>query len=72
MLYDVVHGLAVDGTDYSHLRNTSERGVVAGVAETLHQAEEQALDGMTLRDLVLQVENAEDQAVESVGAEVAE
>jgi len=71
-LCDVVLGLAEDGTDYSHLRNTSERGVVAGVAETLHKAEEQALAGMTLRDLVLQIENAEDQAVELAGAEAGE
>ncbi len=68
-LYDVVHGLAVDGTDYSHLRNTSERGVIAGVAETLQKAEEQALAGMTLRDLVLQVENAETQVAEPVAEE---
>ncbi len=65
-LYDVVHGLAVDGTDYSHLRNTSERGVVAGVAETLQKAEEQALAGMTLRDLVLQVEGVESQDIDEV------
>jgi membrane protein len=68
-LYDVVHGLAVDGSDYSHLRNTSERGVIAGVAEALQKAEEKALDGMTLRDLVLQVENAETQVSEPVADE---
>jgi membrane protein len=65
-LYDVVLGLAVDGTDYSYLRNTSERGVVAGVAETLQKAEEQALAGMTLRDLVLQVEGVESQDIDEV------
>ena len=65
-LYDVVHGLAVDGSDYSHLRKTNERGVIAGVAKALKEAEEQALAGMTLRDLVLQVEKTEDQEVELV------
>ncbi len=68
-LCDVIRGLAVDGTDYNHLRNTRERDVIAGVAESLQVAEEQALDGMTLRDLVLQVENTEEQAVESDGDE---
>ncbi len=67
-LYDVIRGLAVDGADYSHLRKTHERGVIAGVAEALKEAEQQALDGMTLRDLVLQVENDEAQVAESVGA----
>lgn len=70
-LHDVIRGLAVDGTDYSQLSKTPERGVIAGVAEVLKEAEQQALAGMTLRDLVLQIENAEDQAVESVGVETA-
>jgi len=70
-LCDVVHGLAEDGAAYSHLRKTSEHGVAAGVVATLHQAEEQALAGMTLRDLVLQIENAEDQVVETDGDEPA-
>ena len=61
-LCDVIRGLAVDGIDYNHLRNSREREVIAEVAGTLQMAEEQALGGMTLRDLVLQVENAEGQA----------
>ncbi len=60
-LYDVIRGLAADGTDYSSLCKTPERGVIAGLAETLKVAEEQALAGMTLRDLVLQVEENEGQ-----------
>ena len=61
-LYDVIRSLAVDGADYSHLRDTPERLAVGGVAEILHDAEQKALEGMTLRDLVLQVEEAEDRA----------
>jgi membrane protein len=64
-LHDVIRGLAVDGKDYSHLRETRERGVITGLAEVLKEAEEQALAGMTLRDLVLQIEDDEDQAVVS-------
>jgi DNA-binding IscR family transcriptional regulator len=61
-LHDVIRSLAVDGADYSHLRDTPERLAVGGVAEILHDAEQKALEGMTLRDLVLQVEEAEDRA----------
>ncbi len=64
-LYDVICGLAVDGTDYSHLRKTHERGVVADVANTIRKAEQQALSGMTLRDMVLQIEDSRDQPVMS-------
>jgi len=59
-LHDVIRSLAVDGADYSHLRDTPERLAVGGVAEILDDAEQRALDGMTLRDLVLQVEEAGD------------
>lgn len=65
-LHDVIRGLAVDGTDYSHLRNNCERGVVAGLEETLQNAEREALAEMTLRDLVLQAEEAQGQEHESV------
>ena len=68
-LYDVVHGLAVDGADYSHLRNTNERVIVAGIAERLQAAGKQALAGMTLQDLVLQIENSDDAIVVSGGDE---
>ena len=61
-LHDVIRSLAVDGADYSHLRDTPERLAVGGVAEILHDAQQKALEGMTLRDLVLQVEEAEDRA----------
>ena len=67
-LYDVIRGLAVDGSDYSQLRETDERGVVAGLAEVLKGAEEQTLAGMTLRDLVLQIEKDEAQVVEVAGS----
>lgn len=65
-LYDVIRGLAVDGTDYSQLRKSCERGVVAGIEETLQAAERQALSEMTLRDLVLQAAEAEIQSPETV------
>jgi membrane protein len=66
-LHDVVRGLAVDGTDYSHLRQSRERGVVANLEETLQSAEREALAEMTLRDLVLQTEGADDQSEGAVG-----
>ena len=59
-LHDVIRSLAADGDDYSHLRNTPERVAVAEVAGILSDAEMQALEGMTLRDLVLRVEEADD------------
>jgi len=61
-LHDVIRSLAVDGADYSHLRNTPERVAVAEVAGILNDAEKKALEGMTLRDLVLQVEEADGRA----------
>ncbi|MEJ2492489.1 MAG: YhjD/YihY/BrkB family envelope integrity protein [Desulfuromonadales bacterium] len=60
-LYDVIRGLAVDGVDYSQLGRTRERSVIAKVAERMHAAEKEALDNLTLRDLVLQIEDAPDQ-----------
>ena len=57
-LYDVIRGLAADGTDYSLQRKTAERGVVARIADILKDAERVALAEMTLRDLVLQAEEA--------------
>ncbi len=60
-LHEVIRGLAADGADYSHLRKSLERGAIAGVAETLKEAERQALAGLTLRDLVLQIESSADQ-----------
>ncbi|MEN8687801.1 MAG: YhjD/YihY/BrkB family envelope integrity protein [Desulfuromonadales bacterium] len=61
-LHDVLRGLAADGVDYSHLTDTPERLAVAGVSEILQEAESRALEGMTLRDLVLRVEPADDHA----------
>jgi membrane protein len=55
-LHEVIRGLAVDGVDYSELRKSPERGAVADVEETLKRAERQALAGLTLRDLILQIE----------------
>jgi hypothetical protein len=66
-LHEVIHGLAADGADYRHLRKTVERGVVAGVAEILKDAEGRALAGMTLRDLVLQTESAGSQPAAASG-----
>ncbi|TNF51302.1 MAG: YihY family inner membrane protein [Deltaproteobacteria bacterium] len=67
-LYDVIRGLAVNGTDYSHLRQNRERGVVASLEETLQRAEREALAEMTLRDLVLKTEESRDQDAELDGA----
>ena len=67
-LHDVIRGLAIDGTDYSHLRQNRERGVVASLEETLQRAEREALADMTLRDLVLKTEEAGDQDIELDGA----
>jgi membrane protein len=67
-LHDVIRGLAIDGTDYSQLRQNRERGVVASLEETLQRAEREALADMTLRDLVLKTEEAGDQDVELDGA----
>ncbi len=66
-MHDVIRGLAVDGSDYNRLRNSCERRVVAGLEETLLVAEREALDDMTLRDLVLRAEDADSQSVEVVG-----
>jgi membrane protein len=62
VMADVVRGLAADGRDYSGMRKTSERGVVARLADLLLASERSALDGVTLRDLVEQVEDERDQA----------
>ncbi len=67
-LHDVIRGLAVDGTDYSHLRQNPERGMVASLEETLQRAEREALADMTLRDLVLKTEESGDQDTELDGA----
>ena len=67
-LHDVIRGLAIDGTDYSHLRQNRERGVVASLEETLQRAEREALADMTLRDLVLKTEESGDQDIELDGA----
>jgi membrane protein len=72
LLHDVIRGLAVDGTDYSHLRASRERGVVVGVAELLQQAEAQALADTTLRDLILRIEDSGHQLAGSGEAEAAE
>jgi membrane protein len=66
-MHDVIRGLAVDGSDYNRLRNSCERRVVAGLEETLLVAEREALDDMTLRDLVLRAEAADSQSSEEVG-----
>ena len=66
-MHDVIRGLAVDGSDYNRLRNNCERRVVAGLEETLLVAEREALDDMTLRDLVLRAEEADNQSSEVVG-----
>ncbi len=60
-LHEVIRGLAADGTDYNRQAKTRERGVIAELAAMLQKAEAQALEGMTLRDLVLQAEAAGDQ-----------
>jgi membrane protein len=71
-LHEVIRGLAADGVDYSHLRKTVERRVVAGVADVLKDAERRALAEMTLRDLVLQTETARSQQEDPVAVESVE
>jgi ATP-dependent protease HslVU (ClpYQ) peptidase subunit len=70
-LHEVIRGLAADGADYSHLRKTIERRIVAGVADLLKDAERRALAEMTLRDLVLQAETVRRQQEEPVAVESA-
>jgi len=68
-LYDVIRGLADDGSDFSHMRKTPERGVVADIAGILDDAEREALNGLTLRDLVFKLGSTEDQVSEPYPAE---
>ena len=60
-LFEVLRGLAVDGTEYNPQRKTHECSVVTGVTALLQEAEQRALAGMSLRDLVLQAEEAVEQ-----------
>ena len=62
LLLDLIRGLGSDGHDYSDLHSNREYGVIVKVAATLQQAEEKALDGLSLRDLVLQIEADKAQA----------
>ena len=63
-LYDVLRSLEAEGADFSQLRKTPEHGIVADVAEVLHKAENDALAGMTLRDMVLKVQKENNQLSE--------
>jgi hypothetical protein len=56
----------MDGKDYSSLHKIREHAVIGELAQMLQKAEEQALAGMSLLDLVVQIENTENQDVESV------
>lgn len=71
-LHDVIRGLALNGADSSSLRKTREHAAIAEIEDALRQAEVQSLDGMTLRDLVLQIENSQNQDVEPVSDRVVE
>ncbi len=53
---EVLRGLEAEGDDYNRLRGTSEHEVVADLVARRHRAEQQAFDGVTLRDLVLAAE----------------
>ena len=64
-LHDVIRGLAADGADYSKLRASNEKQIVVEIEDILLEAEEQALSGKTLRDLVLQIEGQGDVSEES-------
>lgn len=62
-LFDLYQGLAEDGADYDRLRNTLERRVIAELSDRLVAARQEALSGLTLRDLVVGAERAAGQAV---------
>ena len=53
-VHEIIQGLSRDGTNYDHVHEIRERDVVAQLARRLTQASEQALAGLTLRDLVEQ------------------
>lgn len=65
-LIDVFNGLAADGADYTRLRKSREREAVADIAATMKAAERHALQGMTLRDLVIKLDEGR-QPAEPVG-----
>ncbi|MBW2476695.1 MAG: YihY family inner membrane protein [Deltaproteobacteria bacterium] len=54
---DVLRGLEIDGDNYSRLSGTNEHDVIADLVTKRRAAEEQALDGLTLHDLVVQAES---------------
>lgn len=56
-IFDVLCGLATDGTANLDLGATPEKSVISDVARILNDAREEALHGMTLHCLVLQLEN---------------
>lgn len=66
-MHAVIRGLAADGKDFSHLRNTRELSEITGLVQTIQAAGEQALAGMSLRDLVLRVEMTENQGLSVAG-----
>lgn len=72
LLLDVIRGLSASGHDYNQMCTIREYGLVDEVVATLQRAQEQALDGMTLRDLVLQLEegNSQEEVLSGVSAGV--
>jgi membrane protein len=53
-VHELLQGLSKDGDNYDHVHEIPERNVIAQLASRLTLANEQALDGLTLRDLVEQ------------------
>jgi membrane protein len=55
-VHEIIRGLSEDGVRYDHLHDVAEKNMVARLAERLSLAGKEALGGLTLRDLVLEME----------------
>lgn len=66
-VFQIIRGLAEDGVRYDQIQGEGERAVVARLAERIRLAGEEALGGLTLRDLVLQMEDSAGSHVDAGG-----
>jgi len=58
-VHDFICGLSLDGENYSQVHDVEEKVMVARLADRLTQAGREELDGVTLRNLVGQLEGEE-------------
>lgn len=58
-VHDFICGLSLDGENYSQLQDVEEKVLVARLADRLTQAGREELDGVTLRDLIGQLEGGD-------------